>query len=65
MNTKTIDFTVFYLPLRDCFLKSFQDTDDTADTVCHGKTFKKTVLFRVVREIRAKNADSTDLRNTF
>jgi hypothetical protein len=37
--------------LRDCFLKTFQDTDDTVYTVGHGKTFINTVLFRVVREI--------------
>jgi hypothetical protein len=35
----------------DCFLKAFQDTDDTVYTVCHGTTSKKNVLFGVVGEI--------------
>ena len=47
--------------LRAFFLGTFQDMDNTAYTVCRGETFKKTVLFRVVREIRVlKKADGKD-----
>ena len=38
--------------LRDCFLKTSQDTDNTVYTEFHGKIPRQAALFRVVREIR-------------
>gem|GEM_PF-3977611 len=47
--------------LRDCFLKTFLDTDFTE---LHGKTIKKEALLRVFRALRVQKEDDTDLRNT-
>ena len=46
--------------VRDCFLTSFLDTDNTDHTDFHGKSFKNLPLVRVFREIRVQKNNNLD-----